>query len=114
MNQLPVAPQVPLEQLNLSELLEILRRRGERLSPAVAKDRLIQLIRNGEAPRPEELSGTMPSRKRLETWISKNRTYIASQLPCKGPDQGMCTIYDCPDARHLDCYLSAEAGGHLL
>lgn len=114
MTQLPVTTQVPLEQLNLSELLEILRRHGYRVSPAVQKERLIHLINSGEPPRQEELSGTMPSRVRLEKWIDQNRTYISSQLPCTGPLQGRCTLYDCPDGRHLDCYLGAEAGGHLL
>jgi len=106
--------QVTLENLNSSELLEILRRQGYRLSPSVPKERLIYLINSGEGPLPAEVSGTMPSRKRLEMWIDQNRAFISSQLPCKGPLQGRCTVYDCPDGRHLDCYLAAEMGGHLL
>jgi len=103
-----------LTSLNISELLELLRQKGYRVSSTVSKERLIELIEGNLVPDQFEMNGTISSRRRLETWVDQNRTYIASQLPCRGPLQGKCTQYDCPDVRHIDCYLAAEQGGHFI
>jgi hypothetical protein len=101
-----------LEWLNTTELLEILRRPGYggyRLRRSIPDERLIQLIRTGVIPSENELAETSKSREWLETWVQSNKTGIISQLPCRGTDQGKCTIYPCPEGRHLNCYLKAEA-----
>ena len=104
-----------LEQLNLSELLQILNNAGHgrlRLRRSVSKDRLIYLIRTGETPKDEEISMTSKTRSKLQGWIEGNWDGIGSQLPCTGPRRGQCTVYPCTEGRHLDCYLSAKK--HML
>lgn len=105
----------PLELLNQSELLQILKdpeRGGHRLRKAVSADRLIHLIRTGEQPVQEEIALTTNTRKRLQVWVEKNWAAIGSQLPCSGETRGKCTEHSCTDGRHLDCYLGAE--DHLI
>ena len=105
MNQ--VAP--PLEELNDTELLELLRRDTDlRLRRSVPRERIIHLITSGEKPLETEVAHTALTRKRLQGWILSNWVGIESQLPCKGMTRGHCTIHHCPDTRHLDCYLAVE------
>jgi len=33
---------------------------------------------------------------------------VNSQLPCSGPQKGHCTVYACPEGRHLTCYMNAK------
>ena len=109
------APSVELEQLNISELLQLLKepeRGGHRLKKAVPIDRLIHLIRTGETPEPSEFAATIQTRAKLEVWVSKNIDAIGSQLPCSGPTRGKCSIHPCSDGKHLDCYLAAKE--HLI
>ena len=104
-----------LESLNQTELLQILGNSGHgnhRLSVHVPKERLISLIRTGKDPQPDELAGTMETRKRLQEWIVESWLQIGSQLPCSGPDKGRCTVYPCSEGRHLECYISAKV--HLI
>jgi hypothetical protein len=105
------SPVPPLEQLNTTELLHILRSGNHghlRISRAVPRERLIQLIQTGERPRDEEIAQTAKTRSRLEAWIQKHIDSIGSQLPCSGPQRGMCTVYPCTEGRHMDCYLSVK------
>lgn len=97
-----------LHMLNVTELAYIIRRQsGLVVKRSVSKERLIQLLENGGLPEAEEVSPTTESRKRLQLYVEKNWTGIQSQLPCKGENKGKCTIYPCPEGRHVDCLLSA-------
>lgn len=101
----------PLEQLNTSELLQILNNAGHgrlRLRRSLPRDRLIHLIRSGEQPGEDEFSQTVETRAKLEVWVSSVWDQINSQLPCVGPLRGKCTVYPCTEARHLECFLSAK------
>jgi hypothetical protein len=100
-----------LDEMNLTELLQILSSRGYgsfRLKRSTPRDRLIHLIQSGEIPSPDELAGSTETRKALAAWISKYRVSIETQLPCKGVNRGICTIFPCPEGKHLDCYLGAR------
>jgi hypothetical protein len=103
-----MADELPaLEDLNLTELLAILRSQTRMvLKRSVSRERLIQLIEEGGQPLPEELSGTNETRRILQTFLEKNWSVVVSQIPCKGENAGKCTIYPCPEGRHLDCYTS--------
>lgn len=97
--------------MNRSELLQILASEKYgflRIRAAVPHERLAHLVRTQEQPNPEELSLVSDSRRRLQVWIDKNKIQIESQLPCKGPNRGKCTIYPCSDGKHFDCLLAAE------
>lgn len=98
-----------LRSLNTTELLDIIRRQtGLVVRRSVPHGRLVQLVEDGGMPSQEELAGTNESRKVLQLFIEKNWTQINSQLPCKGVNRGRCTIYPCPEGRHLDCYRSSR------
>lgn len=102
--------EAPLEHLNISELLQILlgpERGGHRLRRSVPAERLIHLIRTGETPTPDEISAVTDTRKRLQMWVNDNWIRVGSQLPCSGETRGQCTIHECTDGRHLDCYHGA-------
>jgi hypothetical protein len=97
-----------LNLLNVTELAFIIRRQtGLVVKRSVSKERLIELLENGGMPTPEEISPTTETRKSLQLYIEKNWTGIQSQLPCKGENRGRCTVYPCPEGRHVDCFLSA-------
>lgn len=97
-----------LHSLNFTELAYIFRRQtGLVIKRSVPITRLIQLLEEGGLPLADEISPTTDSRKRLQLYIEKNWNAINSQLPCKGNDRGHCTIYSCPEGRHIDCLLSA-------
>lgn len=112
-----------LHTLNVTELAQLIRRQtGVIVARAVGRERMIELLENGGVPNPDpastsalvvegEVSKTDESRKRLQLYIEKNWTGIQSQLPCKGENRGRCTIYPCPEGRHIDCLLAA--GPHL-
>lgn len=100
-----------LENLNKSELLQILANSGHgnlRLKVTTRKARLIDLIRSDGTPGKQEISGTARTRLELQEWIETNWDRIGSQLPCTGPTRGMCTVYPCSEGRHIECYLSAQ------
>lgn len=97
-----------LHLLNETELAYIIRRQmGLVVKRSVGKERLIQLLEDGGMPTEEELSSTTDSRKRLQLYIEKNWEGIQSQLPCKGENRGRCTVYPCPEGRHVDCLNAA-------
>lgn len=97
-----------LHLLNVTELAFLIRRHtGLVVKRSVGKERLIQLLEDGGVPTAEEVSSTTDSRKRLQLYIEKNWMGIQSQLPCKGENRGRCTIYPCPEGRHVDCLISA-------
>lgn len=101
----------PLELLNQSELLQILKspeRGGHRLRKAVPADRLTHLIRTGEQPDEKEIALTTNTRQRLQVWVRQNWNAIGSQLPCSGETRGKCTEHPCTEGKHLDCYNAAE------
>ena len=98
-----------LETMNLTELLTIYRRQtGLVVKRSVERERLIQLVEGRVVLDPSELAGTTETRKELETFVTKNWVWINSQIPCQGTNRGKCTLYPCPEARHLDCYLAAK------
>lgn len=99
-----------LHALNETELALIIRRQtGLVMKRSVGRDRMIQLLEEGGMPLPEEISPTTESRKKLQVFIEKNWVALNSQLPCKGENKGRCTVYPCPEGRHLDCLLAAGA-----
>lgn len=95
--------------LNTTELLTIARSQtGVVVKRSVSRERLLQIIESGPPPTPKETSGTSASRLSLQKFIGKNMSWLGSQLPCKGENRGVCTIYPCPEGRHLDCYMAAS------
>lgn len=101
-----------LHLLNITELTQLIRRQtGVIVTRSIGRERMIYLLENGGLPDPASTSATNESRKRLQLYIEKNWTGIQSQLPCKGENRGRCTIYPCPEGRHIDCLLAA--GPHL-
>jgi len=97
-----------LQTLNHTELMEIIRRQtGLVVKRSVPRERMVQFLQSGVQFSPEELSPTTDSRKRLQLYIEKNWVALNSQLPCKGENKGRCTIYPCPEGRHVDCLLQA-------
>lgn len=105
-----MSEEVDLNILNESELLHLIRRQtGLVVKRSVGRDRLMQIVEEGGSIiRQDELSPTNETRKQLQLYIEKNWVGIQSQLPCKGENRGRCTIYGCPEGRHVDCYLSAK------
>ncbi len=96
-----------LEEMNITELSAIIRQRtGVIIKRSVPRERLAEIIVQGVVPPYEEWAETMETRKRLQVFIEKSWDWVNSQLPCKGPDRGKCTIYPCPEGRHVDCYTS--------
>lgn len=101
-----------LNLLNNTELAQLVRSQtGLVIARSVSRERLIEMLASGQPPRPEEVSATNESRKRLQLYVEKSWNGIQSQLPCKGENRGRCTIYPCPEGRHVDCLLAA--GPHL-
>lgn len=99
---------VDLSSLNSSELLALIRQSsGFVLRRSTTRERLMEIVR-GSPPRTEEVADTTASRLRLQTFIGENINWLSSQLPCKGENRGVCTVYPCPEGRHVDCYLSAK------
>lgn len=101
---------VDLNALNNSELAHLIRRQtGLVVKRSVSRERLIQILEYGASygPTPDEVSPTQETRRKLQVYIEKNWVGIQSQLPCKGENKGRCTIYGCPEGRHVDCYNSA-------
>ncbi len=97
-----------LHTLNDSALAHLIRRQtGMVVRRSVGRNRLIQILENGGGPAADEVAPTQETRRKLQVYIEKNWTNIQSQLPCKGENRGRCTIYNCPEGRHVDCYLSA-------
>lgn len=95
----------PLESLNTTELCEMIRRQlGKIVKRSLSRERLIEIIEYGQMPAAEEISGTVETRKLLQSFIEQNWGALNSQLPCKGLNRGKCTIFPCPEGRHLDCY----------
>lgn len=106
--------QIPdnLFTLNETELAYIIRRQtGLVIKRSVRKERLVQLVEEGGAVLEEEIAESTRTRKELQLYVEQNWEGVNSQLPCKGPDKGKCTIYPCPEGRHVDCFLSA--GPHI-
>jgi hypothetical protein len=104
-----MSEQPNLLELNETELSYLYRRQtGLVLKRSVRKERIIDLLSNGRHPDQDEISSTTDSRKRLQLYVEKNWVGINSQLPCKGENRGRCTIYPCPEGRHLDCMLAAK------
>jgi hypothetical protein len=106
-------PIVELDELNDTELWELLRLQSTaawgrpiRLSRGAPREYVIRAIDSGEPPYPPyEL---LESRAMLQTWIRNNWTMVNSQIPCSGPLKGNCTMYPCPEGRHLSCFKAAE------
>ena len=98
-----------LHTLNTTELAFIIRRQtGLIVKRSVPRERLVQLLENGLSLTPEEIASTTDSRQRLQLFVLSNWEGIQSQLPCKGDNRGRCTIYPCPEGRHIDCLLAAS------
>ena len=98
-----------IRTFNTTELLSIIRRQmGVVVKRSVPRERLIQIIEDGTPPNPEECSGTNQTRRVLQTFLEQNWARLNSQLPCRGPNMGRCTVYQCPEGRHLDCYEAAR------
>jgi hypothetical protein len=115
-----------LDLLNETELAQLIRRQtGVIVARSVGRDRMVEMLEFGHKPDPggerlvgdekvdfySEISKTDDSRKRLQLYVEKNWNGIQSQLPCKGENRGHCTIYPCPEGRHVDCLIAA--GPHL-
>ncbi len=102
-----------LEDLNDSELWEMARLQilaswgiTSRLKRGLSRDRVIAIIEGNLAPHASEMA--MDTRLKLQEWIAKSWEMVNSQLPCTGKDRGKCSIYECPEGRHLRCYEAAQ------
>ena len=95
------------EDLNKTELLELIRHQtGRRLSRKLNNNELIEILNTGIL---RSYSETEKTRLQLEQFIDKNWEYYQTNLPCKGQvNEGKCTIYKCPEARHIGCYLAVK------
>lgn len=98
-----------LDELNDTELWELARLqltaswgKPMRLFRHLTRERVIHLVYTNEKPRDDEV--ILESRKKLQDWVAKNWERVNSQLPCSGKDRGKCTVYNCPEGRHLLCY----------
>lgn len=92
-----------LRHCNETELLELARRQGLGiLTRGIPTEILVGLVSGELAMKPEFLSGTVETRKMLETHIFKNYSITRSQLP--GCD-GHCPTYKCSEGRHAVCFL---------
>lgn len=96
-----------LNELNKTELIEILRlQTGRRVSRTLATNDIINMLDTGSI---STFSKTEKTRYRLEQFIEKNWDYYQTNLPCRGePNEGKCTVYRCPEGRHVDCYLNVK------
>src|SRR3954470_21072353 len=86
---------------NETELLGIAFRQGlGRLRRGMRKEELVAIV-SGEVPvRPEHLSETTETRRRLQNFINKNWGQLRSQLPgCNG----QCSSYPCTEGKHCLC-----------
>lgn len=111
MEQQPV--QFDLMRLNATELAQIIRQRtGWVIKASVPKERLAAFLYGQAQPTPDDLAETTKTRHSLQIFIEKNWALFGSQLPCKGENRGRCTIYPCPEGRHVDCFLAA--GPHIV
>ena len=107
MNQQPL--QFDLTRLNITELIQIIRQKtGWVIKASVPKERLMAFLYGTDQPTIDDLAGTARTRHQLQVFIEKNWDLFASQLPCKGENRGRCTIYPCPEGRHVDCFTAAE------
>ena len=108
-------PDVPLQDLNTTELLFMLSRAAYhhlRLKRGTPKERLIELVEAGPVAatmvRPEELADTGRSRFVLQEGIRKSWNSLNSQLPCQNkPNSGQCVVFPCSDGCHVNCYEDA-------
>jgi len=105
--------QIDLQDLNDTELWELARlelssawSRPMRLKRSVPRETVIYFIETANPPDDSFLY--MESRAELQDWILKNWMMVNSQLPCSGPQKGHCTVYACPEGRHLTCYMNAK------
>lgn len=111
MHQQPM--QFDLMLLNVTELTQLLRQRtGWVVKSTLSKERLASFLYGQAQPTAEDLADTTKTRHSLQVFIEKNRSLFDSQLPCKGENRGCCTIYPCPEGRHVDCFLAA--GPHIV
>src|SRR5262245_3345328 len=102
-----ISMQLNLDDLNDTELAAHVRAKtGVIIKRSTPRSRLIEIIEKGVMPTQEEWAGTMETRRSLELIIEKNWDWVNSQLPCKGENRGKCTVYPCPEGRHVDCYTS--------
>ena len=101
--------QYDLTLLNTTELTQLIRQRTSWVVKAsVPKERLAAFLYGQAHPTAEDLAETTMTRYKLQLFIEKNWSLFGSQIPCRGENRGKCTIYMCPEGRHVDCYLSAE------
>jgi len=104
-NQLP--PEA-FDIMNDTELASRIRyQTGLVVKKSVPRERLVALAMYGTSPDPHEQAATNDTRKRLQLYIAKNWIGLQSQLPCKGEFRGQCTVYPCPEGRHVDCLIAA-------
>jgi hypothetical protein len=105
--------QYDLMRLNITELTQLIRQRtGWVVKASVPKERMAAFLYGQDQPTAEDLADTTKTRHTLQVFIEKNWTLFGSQLPCKGENRGRCTIYPCPEGRHVDCFLAA--GPHIV
>ena len=95
-------------QLNKSELLELLRlQTGRRVSTINTQEELITMLNGEDLHRFAKTEGT---RAKLQIFIEKNWELYQTNLPCRGkPNEGKCTIFRCPDGRHVNCYMNVQS-----
>jgi len=92
-----------LEELNKTELLELIRQQlGRRVDSNLTKANLIRIVEMGKL---EKVSKLEESRYKLELFIDKNKQYYQTNLPCRGQiNEGKCTQFKCSEILHLSCF----------
>lgn len=97
-----------LQACNETELLALARRQGLGiLKRGLPRETLVGLVSGVLDMTPSYLSGTMETRKMLETYIFRNYSVTRSQLPgCNGK----CPTFNCSEGRHAVCFSPNAAG----
>ena len=96
-----------LEELNKTELIELIYRRfGKRVNEE--RELLLDIL-NGELPIENVPQRTIDSRRKLQVFIEQNYEAVQTNLPCRAEfNAGKCTIFPCSDVMHKNCYNGAK------
>ncbi len=96
------------ENFNKTELIELHRiQHGRRISRSTSNQSLIEMMENGRIDR---ISPKEKTRAKLQVFIKSNWSLYQTNLPCRGQiNEGQCTVFKCPEARHVDCYLNVKS-----
>jgi hypothetical protein len=94
-----------LDNLNNTELKKLIfiQTGGKRVEGTTEE---LKEFFKGKIPKESKF---VESRKKLQIFLDKNASSFATNMPCYGKvNAGKCTIYNCSDIIHINCYKGAE------